>query len=134
VCLMGSLAVGKEPGQGVPRLSVHCCQCSVNVWCLVLDACREGSTELQELSEQQQATLLQCYFLFSLVWSSGANTDAEGRGVFDGLLRKLINRDVPPELAPFVHAPEVGWLGCSPVKTLQGCFSGLTDSANASVA
>lgn len=62
---------------------------------------------MQELSEQQQATQLQCYFLFSLVWSLGANTDAEGRAVFDGLLRKLLNKTTPPELAAFVTAPDV---------------------------
>lgn len=70
-------------------------------------ASRDGGASLQELTEQQQDTQLQSYFLFSLVWSLGANTDAEGRAIFDSLLRKLISRNTPPELAPFVTAPEV---------------------------
>lgn len=79
---------------------------SASLWGL---CCRRevGGAALQELSEQQQATQLQCYFLFSLVWSLGANTDAEGRAVFDGLLRKLLNKTTPPELAASVTAPEV---------------------------
>jgi hypothetical protein len=71
-------------------------------------ACRDpSSAALQELTEQQQATQLQCYFLFSLVWSLGADVDAEGRAVFDSHLRKLINKNTAPELAAFVTAPEV---------------------------
>lgn len=75
---------------------------------LLLLPFRAGGTALQELTEQQQATLLQSHFLFSLVWSLGANTDRDGRAVFDGLLRKLISRNTPPELSAHVHAPEVG--------------------------
>jgi hypothetical protein len=69
--------------------------------------CRNGSAAFAELSEQQQSALLQCHFLFSLVWSIGANTDDEGRKTFDGLLRKLLAGDASPELAAFVKAPEV---------------------------
>jgi hypothetical protein len=77
---------------------------------LLLCACRcsNGSAALAELSEQQQIALLQCHFLFSLVWSIGANTDEEGRKTFDGLLRKLLSGDAPPQLAAYVKAPEVG--------------------------
>lgn len=75
--------------------------------------CRDGGAALQELTEQQQAAQLQCYFLFSLVWSLGANTDAEGRAIFDSHLRKLISKNTPPELASFVTAPEVNCVfGC----------------------
>jgi hypothetical protein len=75
---------------------------------LPADACRTPSTELQQLSEAQQAALLQCHFLFSLVWSLGANTGAEGRARFDGVLRGLISGNTPPEVAAHVRAPEVG--------------------------
>lgn len=37
----------------------------------------------------------------------GANTDAEGRAVFDGVLRKLLKREPPPEVAAFVTSSEV---------------------------
>lgn len=74
---------------------------------IVLPPCRDDSAAAQELTEQQQATHLQCYFLFSLVWSLGANTDAEGRCTFDALLRKLISKSAPPELAALVQSPEV---------------------------
>jgi hypothetical protein len=114
------------PGPGAAALhsSLHlldACQASISVrLCIRLQlqtsclcrclACRDGGAGLQELTEQQQDTQLQCYFLFSLVWSLGANTDAEGRAIFDGLLRKLISKNTPPELAPFVTAPDVGAL------------------------
>jgi hypothetical protein len=73
----------------------------------VFCCCSNGSAAFAELSKQQQSALLQCHFLFSLVWSIGANTDDEGRRTFDGLLRKLLAGDAPPELAAFVKAPEV---------------------------
>lgn len=73
--------------------------------------CSNGSAALAELPEQQQAALLQCHFLFSLVWSIGANTDDEGRKTFDGLLRKLLAGDAPPQLADFITAPEVSSCG-----------------------
>ena len=73
----------------------------------LVQPCREPSTAEEESSEQQQATQLQCYFLFSLVWSLGANTDAEGRAVFDGVLRKLLKRETPHEVAAFVTSAEV---------------------------
>ena len=60
------------------------------------------SATLKELTDQQQATWIQCLFLFSLVWSVGGNTDEEGRRRFDQCLRKLITNDAPPELKPFV--------------------------------
>jgi hypothetical protein len=81
--------------------------------------CSNGSAALAELSEQQQSALLQCHFLFSLVWSIGANTDDEGRRTFDGLLRKLLAGDAPPELAAYVKAPEVSsW---SNTRSMRGC-------------
>jgi hypothetical protein len=85
-----------------------------NILCNAAD-CREPAAPLEDSSEQQQATQqatqLQCYFLFSLVWSLGANTDAEGRAVFDGVLRKLLKREPPPEVAAFVTSPEVSCAG-----------------------
>lgn len=69
---------------------------------LAPDFSSPDSATLKELTDQQQATWIQCLFLFSLVWSVGGNTDEEGRRRFDQCLRKLITNDAPPELKPFV--------------------------------
>lgn len=45
---------------------------------------------------------VQSLFLFAVVWSLGANTDDEGRGTFDHMLRKLLINDPPAELKPHV--------------------------------
>lgn len=69
--------------------------------------CRVNAGTAAELTEQQQSALLQCHFLFSLVWSIGANTNEEGRHQFDALLRRLLRGDVPAELEAYVNSPEV---------------------------
>lgn len=58
----------------------------------------DNPVALRELNEQQQVTWLHCLFLFSMVWSLGANTDDEGRKRFDATLRKMIANDPPSEL------------------------------------
>lgn len=62
-------------------------------------ACRDNAESLRELDDAQQSSLIQSLFLFSLVWSLGANTDEEGRCKFDAALRKLITGEPPAELA-----------------------------------
>lgn len=57
---------------------------------------------IKELTDQQLATLMQGFFLFSLVWSVGGLTDAEGRGRFDAQLRRVLAHDPAPEVAPYV--------------------------------
>ncbi|GLI65190.1 hypothetical protein VaNZ11_008652 [Volvox africanus] len=61
-----------------------------------------ASINIKELTEQQLATLLQGCFLFSLVWSVGGLTDAEGRARFDMHLRKVLAHDPAPEVSPFI--------------------------------
>jgi Dynein heavy chain AAA lid domain len=52
-------------------------------------------------------SVVQAHFLFALVWSLGANTDAAGRATFDSLLRQLITGQAPAELSAYVTAPPV---------------------------
>ncbi len=73
----------------------------------MLDARRDGSEALAELAPERQSALLQAHFLFSVVWSVGANTDEEGRRRFDTAIRKLLAGDPPAELAAWVKAPAV---------------------------
>jgi len=60
-----------------------------------------------ELTDAQQATWLQCLFLFSLVWSVGANTDEEGRKRFDALLRGVVANAPADELKPFIKTDPI---------------------------
>nr|8GLV_Kg Chain Kg, DHC_N2 domain-containing protein [Chlamydomonas reinhardtii] len=59
---------------------------------------------IKELTDPQQASLLQGCFLFSLVWSLGALADEEGRRKVDANLRKLLGHDPLPEVASYVAA------------------------------
>eukprot|EP00775_Hariotina_reticulata_P006671 gene6671-6895_t len=73
-----------------------------------LDEFKTQSAALVELPEQQQSTLLQAQFLFSLVWSLGANTDEDGRHRFDTALRQLLKGEAAAaELTSYITAPEV---------------------------
>lgn len=91
-------------------------------------ACRTNAAALAELTEQQQGSLLQCHFLFGLVWSIGANTDDEGRHTFDTMLRKLMKGETPSDLNGFVTSPTVSCLGLaaqSGTQTLLQCSDNL---------
>ena len=78
-----------------------------------LDEFAGNAAGVAELSEQQQATWLQCLFLFGLVWAIGGNTDEEGRHKFDAQLRKVIVNDPAPDLKPYITGAYVkvggGW-------------------------
>lgn len=50
---------------------------------------------------------VQSLFLFALVWSVGANTDEEGRTMFDRMLRKLLINDPPADLKPHIKVSTV---------------------------
>ena len=49
---------------------------------------------------------LDSLFLFSLVWSVGADSDEAGKKMFDTTLRKLLIGDVPDELKPYMKGKE----------------------------
>lgn len=68
---------------------------------------RDKPKLIEEMNENMQTVWIQSLFLFSLTWSCGANTDGEGRKVFDGMLRRLLVNDTPPDLKPFVKATAV---------------------------
>lgn len=50
-------------------------------------------------SGQNTSDILECYFVFSLVWSVGCNTTASGRRSFNDFLLPIL-RGVAPESVP----------------------------------
>ena len=72
-----------------------------------MDEWRTNPKMVAEMNENMQTVWIQSLFLFSLVWSCGANTDVEGRKQFDSLLRRLLVNDTPADLKVFMKAPAV---------------------------
>ncbi|KIZ07416.1 Dynein heavy chain 7, axonemal [Monoraphidium neglectum] len=100
--------------KGCPQvLAVHEINLAVSCMRLVeahLDDLVRSEALAADTPPEKRSALLQCTFLFSLVWSVGANTDGEGRAKFDAALRRLIASAAgqggpPPELAAHITAP-----------------------------
>ncbi|GMH33280.1 hypothetical protein BSKO_01114 [Bryopsis sp. KO-2023] len=73
----------------------------------LMDEFRDTPEVVSEMNENMQTVWVQSIFLFSLVWSIGANTNEVGRQRFDTVLRKLLVNDPPADVKPFIKAPPV---------------------------
>lgn len=73
----------------------------------LLEDVRESPNEFAQTNENMQVVWIQSIFLFSLVWSIGANTSEEGRKQFDSLLRRILVNDPPMEVKPYIKAGPV---------------------------
>jgi dynein heavy chain, axonemal len=62
---------------------------------------------IAEMPGPQLTLWIQSLFLFSAVWSLGGNTDAAGRSSFNTYLRRLVQNDVPQELALYATGTPV---------------------------
>ncbi|MEW5317509.1 MAG: hypothetical protein WDW38_008798 [Sanguina aurantia] len=57
----------------------------------LMDEMRDGNSEM---AVKDYPKILECLFVFSLVWSLGASTEGEGRAKFSTFLRKLLEQQV----------------------------------------
>lgn len=73
----------------------------------LIDELRDTPEVFAEMNENMQNVWIQSIFLFSLVWSVGANTTEDGRKKFDTALRQLIVNDPPADIKPFITSPPV---------------------------
>lgn len=73
----------------------------------LMDEFRDSPDSIAEMNDNMQTVRIQSIFLFSLVWSVGANTNEEGRKTFDHALRKLLLNDPPADIKPFIKSPPV---------------------------
>lgn len=91
----------------LPMQDINLARSCMSLMESLLEDVRTCPEMFTQMNENMQVVWIQSIFLFSLVWSIGANTSEEGRKQFDSVLRKILVNDPPADIKPYIRAVPV---------------------------